>query len=483
MSSPPERPDPDLAHAAAYYRSLLERVYRDRDFVVIGGPVVGLAPLAISLRELGAKRCFLLGSAMGTGPTPDPAVAEWYTFDQRSESVNDEFRRYESTLRALPDGARAALDRFDPHKSALAIGTIILSDVPDLDGRARYARRPRAWLELEDKVAVESFWDAAGVDRAPSAILDAAGDATDLANAWRRLDRGDGVVLAADSRDGVHGGAEFTRWARSLDEARDGFASLRTRCDRIRVMPFLEGVPCSIHGLVLPDFVAVFRPVEMIVLRRPTSGAFVYAGVATFWDPPAGDRDALRALARRVGEALRERVGFGGLFTIDGVLGAEGFRPTELNPRIGAGLGPLAASAPELPLAALALAAAHGEPLDYRGEWLESLLVDAADRKRSGRGSLALRLDVAETCTRRVRADASRIRESESESDANGSLVLGPGTIGSFFSYFPDPGSVQPGTRFAPWVARAFELADRLLGTGIGAVVAAPEVPRATRIV
>ena len=33
-----------------------------------------------------------------------------------------------------------------------------------------------------------------------------------------------------------------------------------TRCDRVRVMPFLDGVPCSIHGLVLPDGTAAVPP-------------------------------------------------------------------------------------------------------------------------------------------------------------------------------------------------------------------------------
>ena len=50
-------------------------------------------------------------------------------------------------------------------------------------------------------------------------------------------------------------------------------------------MPFLEGVPCSIHGLVLPDGTAVFRPVELAILRGPDR-RFVYGGLGTTWDPP-----------------------------------------------------------------------------------------------------------------------------------------------------------------------------------------------------
>jgi hypothetical protein len=33
-----------------------------------------------------------------------------------------------------------------------------------------------------------------------------------------------------------------------------------TRCDRVRVMPFLDGVPCSIHGLACRTAQRAFRP-------------------------------------------------------------------------------------------------------------------------------------------------------------------------------------------------------------------------------
>ena len=42
--------------------------------------------------------------------------------------------------------------------------------------------------------------------------------------------------------------------------------------------------------------------------------------------------------------------------------------------------------------------------------------------------------------------------------------------------FWPDSTSLHSGTQFAPWAARAFELADRELGTGIGPVEPAPDV-------
>ena len=102
-------------------------------------------------------------------------------------------------------------------------------------------------------------------------------------------------------------------------------------------MPFLEGVPCSIHGFVLPDGTAALRPVEIVMLRDPATRAFGYGGLGTTWDPPPADREAMRDAVRRVGAHLQREHGYRGAFGIDGVLTADGFRPTELNTRMSAG--------------------------------------------------------------------------------------------------------------------------------------------------
>lgn len=86
-------------------------------------------------------------------------------------------------------------------------------------------------------------------------------------------------------------------------------------------MPFLEGTPCSIHGIVLADEVVALRPVEMLVLRQADGGLF-YSGCASYFDPPKQHRESMRALARIVGAKLREEVKFRGAFTVDGVMTA-----------------------------------------------------------------------------------------------------------------------------------------------------------------
>lgn len=476
MAQPSQTQASDVDETAAYYRALLKPVFRDRRFIVIGGPVRGLTALATSLKKLGAERLFLLGSSMGTGADVDPELADWHSLEHRSTSVVEEFRRYEAALCELPADARAALDAFDPERRARVIGAIVLNDVPGVGGRERFGRRLPAWVALEDKVAIEDFWRTLGVETAPSRIAPAQRSALDAAH--RALDRGAGCVWAGDASEGVNGGAEYTRWIRSSNDAAEASAFFSAHCQRVRVMPFLEGVPCSIHGMVFPDFVAAFRPVELVTLRRPDSNTFVYAGVATFWDPPAADREHMRSLARRVGDGLRTAVGFRGAFTIDGVLSDGGFLPTELNPRFGAGLGPIGAAVPSLPLAPLALALAEGEDLDWQPQRLEAALVAAADRQRGGRASLPLTKQSAETHFHPVVLEAGDYRMAEGDEPDSGAFMLGPGPIGSFFSFGAAPDSIPAGSFFAPYGVKALALADAVLGTGIGTLEAARPAQR-----
>ena len=102
-------------------------------------------------------------------------------------------------------------------------------------------------------------------------------------------------------------------------------------------MPFLEGIPCSIHGFNTGDGTAAFLPVEMIIFRHAERPEFIYGRAANFWNPPDEVRDEMRRAARNMGALLDERVGYRGGFDIDGVATAEGFRPTELNPRLAVG--------------------------------------------------------------------------------------------------------------------------------------------------
>ena len=127
-------------------------------------------------------------------------------------------------------------------------------------------------------------------------------------------------------------------WVVDADDAEIAIRAAHLSVRAVRVAAFVEGIPCSVHGFVTDDGIAVFRPVELMVLRGADAPRFRFAGAGTIWDPPATDRAEIRAAAGRVGARLREQVGFRGAYTVDGILSARGWVANECNPRFGAGL-------------------------------------------------------------------------------------------------------------------------------------------------
>lgn len=313
------------------YRALLRPLFDGRRILLAGGPVQGHAGKVAELRALGAERCLVVGS-VGAGPPPAEADAECVYVDVIADDMVDEFRRWEAIFAEPPPHVRDAADAYDPDLVLLQN----FDAATAFDGRPAFGPRRPEWTALEDKTTVDAFWDEAGVARAPSAVVPV--DRTALRDAAAELDRGDGTVWAGDASHGFNGGAVLVHWVRDDATADAALTAFDGRCERARVAPFLEGLPCSIHGFVTGTGVAVFRPVELVVLRATTPPLFRYAGASTTWDPPPADREAMRDVARRVGEMLHRKVDFRGGFTVDGIHTADGFLPTELNPRLGAGL-------------------------------------------------------------------------------------------------------------------------------------------------
>lgn len=456
------------------YRELVRPLVAGRKVVITGGPLAGLTPLVRLARALGADRPFALGFGVGTGDLPDPDKVDTLVLDLDAPDIVSELRATDAVLADLPAHARAALDHYDPDHEAAVLVTTPFCARDEIAGRRNLGPRTAASLTLEDKTIVDELWDAFGVTRAPAAVVAAQADA--LRDAARRLDAGLGTVWSGDASEGLNGGGLYVRWVRPGDlTAADEAASFLSRhCRRARVMPFLEGVPCSIHGLVFADGVAVFRPVELITLRRPErpgAGGLLYAGTATFWDPAPDDREEMRAVARRVGEGLRGRIDFRGAFTVDGVMTADGFRPTELNPRAGAGLGPIGAALPALPLQLLHVAAREDTGLDARPAELERLVVEASDRSRQGAAYTAIATRFAESTTHRIVYDGTACRVADEGEPADATVMLGPSNIGGFVRIAPADDRMPAGPAIAPLAVAGFALTDTLWGTGIGALV------------
>jgi hypothetical protein len=446
----------------------LRPVFAGRKVMLTGGPLAALTGTCRRMRELGAERPFLLATGVGTGEVPGADEAQWCVVELRAPDVLAEIRAAMKLLRLLPAEVADALDRWDPERRALVLSPMF-NELPEIAGRRVYGPRRPEWRRLEDKVVVDQLWDDLGVPRAPSAVVAAEPEA--LRAAAGRLDRGAGTAWAGDARQGFNGGAQLLRWVRGEEDAAEAARFLAERCDRARVMPFLEGIPCSIHGMVFPGGVAAFRPVEMVTLRQPGSSRLRYAGAATFWDPPGADREVMRDLARRVGDGLRERVGYRGAFTVDGVLTADGFLPTELNPRLGAGLSVMTRDLPELPVPLLDRALIEGEALAYRADDLERQVLDVADRSRAGGAWTVTRKGPVTAGANEEVAVAFEdgvCRPATDERPPDGTLTFGPSGVGGFVRLRLDPERVPAGPPVAPLAVAAFALADERFGTGIG---------------
>jgi hypothetical protein len=415
------------------------------------------------LSAFGAERPFIVASGVGTGPLPADDQADWLVLDPPSGNIITELRFSEAVISDPPQAVIEALDRYDPRREAWVLPQLALAvRSPTMAGRRIFGPRFAAALHLDDKTVVDSFWDRAGIDHAPSMVVQC--DANALATATSALDRGEGVVWAADAREGFHGGATYTRWVRSQDDAARALTEFAPVSERVRVMPFLEGIPGGIHAIVLPDGIATLRPVEMVTLREEGRG-FRYCGVASYYDPPAADRDAMRAIARRAGEQLRDEVGFRGPLTVDGVVTSGGFLPTELNPRWGAGINVMAQSVPDVPVSLLLSAILDDHPLEVTADDIEDLIVPAADGARAGGAWTTLTTPITQT-TKHPLANGGRV-------------VVGPGAAGGFLRYEPDPTTTPKGPSIASRAAAAIMHVNDELELGLASLTPARDVRQA----
>jgi hypothetical protein len=221
--------------------------------------------------------------------------------------------------------------------------------------------------------------------------------------------------------------------------------------------------------------VAIFRPVELVVLRSISPRRFIYAGISTCWDPSRHDRDEMREVARRVGQHLQREHGYRGGFSVDGVLTADGFLPTELNPRFAGGLSTIGKSVPELPLELVQMATIRGIDLGVGARALEELLVPAADAHRYGSAYNVISAPgPAETESVEVTGGPDGLRPAGLGDYVIGTVERGPANLGSLIRF--TPAQMSPGMRMAPFAVAMFALADRLWSTAIGEVEAAPDV-------
>jgi len=464
----------DPGTRAALSDRLMER-YADRPVVVGPGILAARTEFVTWVREVGGT---VLALVTAPGAGPKPAEGDCVVVDLEpppTSNVTEELRALDHLARNLPADAVAAIEAFDPDRRAAWVGgPFVTTDAP-IVGRPVLSGRPEAFVALEDKLLADEIWDVVGVERAPYAVVPPAREA--LATATRELAGPLGAVWSGDTREGFNGGGDYVRWvgpdgAWSADQA-EALAFFVTRCDAVRVMPFLDGVPCSIHGLVLPDGTAAFRPVEISILRDAEARTFRYGGLSTYWQPPAADYDAMRDAARRVGEHLRKTFGYRGAFGIDGVLTADGFRPTELNSRASAGFSQVTAIDRKL-FSLLQDALVLGEDPGVRVPDVEALL-PLVEADPSGR-AVALAKDVmVGDITEALTWDGTRFNIAGPGVETENVLVMADTPSGLFAKVQPCA-ALRRGVRLAKVNVALYDLLRREYGVDVGDLSAAPDL-------
>ena len=454
-------------------RTLTATVVRGKKWLVLADSDSAANHFAQELLDLGALDVMVLAA---TRDSPLKAIEPAYSrIDLGTDGSPGSLGHIRSCLHAfkhLPDHVRDAIDDWDPTKEAVVITPFWAEDLP-VHGRPVFGARWPKWQQLENKMTCDAIWDALEIPRAQARVLPMYEAA--LQAAHRDLDAGMGTVWAGDNKEGWHGGAEYVRWIRSDRDLRGIIPFFRSHCDQVRIQPFLNGIPCSIHGIVYPDEVVSFRPCEMLVFRQSNSTRFRYAGAATTWDPPRGDREYLRNVASRVGVHLRALYGYRGAFTIDGVMTQSGFLPTELNPRYGAAIPRLTSSIRNLPLYLLNKIVCEGISLPYNPKDLEQVVLEAADTNRVVWAGFSLpNIQTPESMITHFSREKSGWIRTPRKADA--SVELHSSGTGSHLRVILHPHACRVGDSEANAVASLVTMTSEEMGHGLDDIEPAPNI-------
>ncbi|HEV7720554.1 MAG TPA: ATP-grasp domain-containing protein [Iamia sp.] len=457
----------------AALRGPIDRLVGGRDVVITTHAVRGMQPTVDAVRAHGARRILVLGGTEGTGDWPEGIEAVIVPATVRS--MTEEVLALESLVERMGPEHHAALDAWDPDRTALVLGNPLTTG-PEVGGRPIAGHRRLASADLEDKATADELLGAAGVATPPHEVVRPA-EATPAAV---RLEQGprQGVVISAGGRNG---GADGVRWvgvgsasemAGKLVGAFEGARG--PGLGLVRVAPFVEGTPCSIGALVTGDGVAVLRPVENITLRR--GRRLVYSGLSTVYDPPAAVRDEMEAAARRVGEELRRRVDHRGGFAIDGIVTPDGWLATEVNTRLSGGFAthPTGGAEPDVLFLQIALL----ERLDdatFTTAAIETVYRPAAEALRCVR--VARVLDAAPTggpASVPVVVEGRTARPARPDEEPHGLLRVGEAASGGVVlaRLTDEARPLDIGPPAAPLAASLLDLADRLWATGTGGLSA-----------
>jgi len=180
----------------------------------------------------------------------------------------------------------------------------------------------------------------------------------------------------------------------------------------------------------------------------------------------------MREVARRVGTHLAAAVGYRGAFAVDGVATIDGFLPTELNPRAGAGLNTMSRGLPDgFPLMLLLELVGGGVDLGRSADAIEAELLASADEHRSG-GTWRYEDIHAAPFEGQLSFRNGRWSTTPEGDGPNAAVNVGVG----FARCAIDPSSWPVGPSIGPAAAAFYGWCDDQLGAGIGRLTPATDV-------
>ena len=446
----------------------VREITEGKRWIITPDAAAGATSLVETLKEHGAEAVMVIAGTEGVGDLPQ-AEAFHYT-RTGGTSMMTGIREFVASVENPSPATIAAIERFDPDGSAMVLRIGYLK-YEELAGRRVYGARPRSWSEIEDKTKADALFTDAGVATAPHEIV----PIRDASDAHDRLKGPLGSVWVADNKEGWHGGGEYVKWVRDDDLVGAATAWFGQHADLVRVMPFLDGIPSSIHGFVTANGVAVFLPIEMTILRTVHEPGFYYAQGSNYWTPPDDVTTTMRDAARSVGQLLHQRIGYLGGFGIDGVCTKDGWLPTEINPRMSLGHF-LQGQAADIPLATIERALLEGD-IEVAATDLEDAVVNAAATSRQG-GMMFPLEESHEADSLQFSLDVEGAVAVRDDEESDGTMRIGPSAFGGIIMVRFEPSRMPVGPSVAPIALDLIDLARETWGVTIPEVTHAPDLCR-----
>lgn len=425
----------------------------DRPVILVGADLDRFSQHIHELRSLGAERVMVISGGAGAGPVPDLTgyEVEFVNIRQRVGESHAE-HEWQRIFSKPPLQLLRAMNAFDPNNEAVVIPWRFRTST-HLGVRPVYGPRLAEAVQLEDKTRIGALLGDLGIPEPPGACSVPPAEAN-LRAAMAMVDRGHGTVWSGDAARATNSGAKFVRRVRNAADAKSAQRFFAKHCEQVRVAPFLEGVACGMHAFVTRDGTAVFRPVELLILRPQRGATFVDSGFSTTFDPAAQDTLQYQDYVRRIGDEMHRRFGYEGAISVDAILTEQGWVVHDINPRQGGGLVYLQHALPDLPMHLLHHVAAAGDLHGLNVSEFEEMVRTAADQTRMvaaayavARGPLAPRDFPIEVGDGRIVDVQYRPRLS-----GGGRVELRAAAV--------------PGERIAPVVAAAASIANVRLGLG-----------------